>query len=112
MKSQEELKNALLASASAWPFASLVYRNKMWCIDGGLSDFQPLVNEDTITVSPFYFSDADIKPSRYVPLWWSFIPPRSEDTIDWLYALGYEDCVKYCQKNVPGCVFNALPYYS
>ena len=102
VSSQKELKEALLASAAAWPFAPLIYRNDTWCIDGGLSDFQPLVNEDTITVSPFYFSDADIKPSRYVPLWWSFIPPRSADTIDWLYALGYEDCVRYCQQNVPG----------
>jgi hypothetical protein len=108
--SQEELKLSLLASASAWPFADLVYRcidgKGIWCIDGGLSDFQPLVDEDTITVSPFYFSDADIKPSRYVPLWWSFLPPRSVDTIDWLYSLGYEDCITYLEKNVPGFVSN------
>lgn len=103
-QSQDDLKSCLLASASAWPFAALVHRRGIWCVDGGLSDFQPVVDEDTITVSPFYFSDADIKPSRYVPLWWSFIPPRSEDTIDWLYSLGYEDCVTYLEKNVSGFV--------
>lgn len=102
--SEEDLKKCLLASSSAWPFAPLVYRNGVWCVDGGLSDFQPIVDEDTITVSPFYFSDADIKPSRYVPLWWAFLPPQSKDTIDWLYALGYEDCVKYLEKTVPGFV--------
>ena len=105
--SQEDLKSCLLASSSAWPFAPLVFRRGMWCIDGGLSDFQPLVDEDTITVSPFYFSDADIKPSRYVPLWWSFIPPRSYDTIDWLYALGYEDTITFCNKSIPGFTANS-----
>ena len=100
--SEEDLKKSLLASAGAWPFAPLTYRRGMWCLDGGLSDFQPIVDDDTITVSPFYFSDADIKPSRYVPLWWAFFPPQSKDTIDWLYALGYEDCASYLEKNIPG----------
>jgi hypothetical protein len=38
-----------------------------WCIDGGLSDFQPRLPPtagETVYVNPFYFSDADIKPSR------------------------------------------------
>jgi hypothetical protein len=35
-------------------------------MDGGVSDFQPLIDEDTITVSPFYFHRADIKVCIYV----------------------------------------------
>ena len=95
-KSKKHLMEALLASCAAFPFAPLVkLDNGRWYIDGGLSDFQPILNADTITVSPFYFSDCDIKPSRYVPLWWTFMPPTSSDTIDWLYALGWDDCITY-----------------
>ena len=49
-------------------------------------------------VSPFYFSDTDIKPSRYVPLWWAFLPPKSGATVDWLYSLGFHDCLNYFEK--------------
>ena len=94
-ESHADLKTALLASAGCFPFAPLVWRKGYWCIDGGLSDFQPVINEKTITVSPFYFADADIKPSRYVPLWWSFFPPKDEDTIEWLYLLGQEDAMTF-----------------
>ena len=96
-KSKDDLVKCLLASSAAFPFASLVKRNGSWYIDGGLTDFQPTVDEDTITVSPFYFSDCDIKPSRYVPVWWGLFPPYSGDTIDWLYNLGYNDCLAYIQ---------------
>jgi hypothetical protein len=94
-RTPQDLKMAILASAAAYPFASFVYRNGSWCGDGGLTDFQPVLDDDTLTVSPFYFSNADIKPSRYVPLWWAIIPPKSEDTIDWLYNLGYMDAMTY-----------------
>jgi hypothetical protein len=97
-ESKEDLKLSLMASIAAFPAAPLVFRRGKWFIDGGISDFQPIVDENTITVSPFYFSDCDIKPSRYVPLWWCFIPPKSNDTIDWLYSLGYEDCMAYIEK--------------
>jgi hypothetical protein len=96
--SKEDLKLTLMASIAAFPAAPLVFRRGKWFIDGGISDFQPIVDENTITVSPFYFSDCDIKPSRYVPLWWCCIPPKSNDTIDWLYSLGYEDCLAYLEK--------------
>lgn len=96
--SKEDLKLTLMASIAAFPAAPLVFRRGKWFIDGGMSDFQPIVDDNTITVSPFYFSDCDIKPSRYVPLWWSCLPPKSNDTIDWLYSLGYEDCIAYIKK--------------
>jgi hypothetical protein len=37
-----------------------------------------------ITVSPLYFSQADIKPSRYVPAWWALLPPSDPKTVDWV----------------------------
>jgi hypothetical protein len=94
-KSAEELVKTLLSSCAAFPFSPLVWREGAWYVDGGFSDFQPIVDEDTITVSPFYFSDCDIKPSRYVPLWWTLMPPTCNDTIDWIYNLGYEDCMAF-----------------
>jgi hypothetical protein len=93
--SKEELISYLLASSAAFPFAPLQKIDDSWYIDGGLSDFQPIENEDTVTVSPFYFDECDIKPSRYVPLWWTFLPPYSKRNIDWLYNLGMQDCATY-----------------
>ena len=96
--SKEDLKDALMASVAAYPAAPVVFRHGRYYMDGGVTDFQPIVDADTITVSPFYFSDCDIRPSRYVPLWWAFLPPKNTDTVDWLYALGFEDCMNYLEK--------------
>lgn len=99
---QAELIEYLLASSAAFPFAPIRKVRDHWYIDGGLSDFQPIEDENTITVSPFYFTECDIKPSRYVPLWWTFLPPHSKHTIDWLYQLGMVDCVNYLkQRGLP-----------
>ena len=53
--SPQDLKECLLASCAAFPIASLVYRRGGWCVDGGITDFQPIVDHNTLTVSPFYF---------------------------------------------------------
>ena len=95
--SKEDLRAAILASCAAYPFAAVIHRRGIYCIDGGLTDFQPVLDEKTITVSPFYFSDCDIKPSRYVPFWWAAFPPKSVDTVDWLYNLGWEDAMEFIE---------------
>ena len=65
--SKDDLKQVLLASSAAYPFASLVkLSNNSYYVDGGITDFQPIIDDNTLTVSPFYFSDTDIKPSRLV----------------------------------------------
>ena len=97
-ESEADLLDSLKASAAAFPFAPLVYRHGSWCVDGGLSDFQPVIDSTTVTVSPFYFSCADIKPSRYVPLWWALVPPNDDDTIDWVYNLGWTDGLHWLEK--------------
>jgi len=45
-----------------------------------------------------YFSDADIKPSRYIPAWWAVYPPRRED-FEWVFDLGYLDTVAWLKRN-------------
>jgi hypothetical protein len=97
--SEEDFHQALLASCRMAPLAGLpfLYRGE-YVFDGGLSDFQPMLDDDTITVSPFFFSDADIRPSRYVPPWWSMYPPRRED-IAWLFDLGYHDAKLWSKKS-------------
>lgn len=101
-RTHEDLSTALLCSSAAFPFAPLVKHKGSWYIDGGLSDFQPVEDDNTITVSPFYFSECDIKPSRYIPLWWTFLPPKNTDTVEWLYKLGFEDCINYMkQRGIP-----------
>lgn len=47
----------------------------------------------TITITPFYFSRADIKPSQYVPIWWSAYPPSRKD-FEWVFELGYKVCLR------------------
>lgn len=96
--STDDIVLSLLASCAAFPLASLVNKQGKWYIDGGITNFQPVEDAKTVTVSALYFSDCDIKPSRYVPLWWSFMPPRCENTVDWLYNLGFEDGLAYFAK--------------
>jgi hypothetical protein len=94
-ESAEDVRKCLLSSAAAFPFAPLVHHRGQWNVDGGFSAFQPILNENTITVSPLYFMNTDIKPSRYVPLWWALFPPNSPKTVDWLFDLGYNDGVNW-----------------
>lgn len=98
-KSVEDLRSTLLSSAAAYPLSPIQDHKRFGlCIDGGLSDFQPLIDENTITISPFYFSDCDIRPSRYVPPWWALVPPRDEDTVDWQYDLGFQDAMRFIRE--------------
>ena len=92
--SYEFLVRALLCSACLVPLAGL----PMWlpgyglCFDGGVSDFQLFKGlarngtfcklhcrktnpKDIVVVCPFYSSRADIRPSKFVPIWWAFFPP-------------------------------------
>ncbi len=94
-ESKEDLIAALMASAAAFPLSPPVQRQGKWLIDGGISDFQPILEAKTVTVNPFYFSQADIRPSRYVPAWWSLLPPSHSGTVDWLYDLGFCDTLRW-----------------
>jgi hypothetical protein len=97
--SSDDFHQALLASCRMSPFAGMPFKYRgEYIFDGGLSDFQPTLDNKTITISPFFFADADIKPSRYVPPWWALYPPRVED-FAWLFDLGYYDAMMWAKKN-------------
>lgn len=104
--SEDDLLQCLLSSCAIFPFAGLVHYRGMWNMDGGVTDFVPevygegITPENTVSVSPFYFSSCDIKPSRYIPFWWAIIPPNNSYIIDWIYALGYEDGINYIDSKV------------
>ncbi len=90
-RSADHLESSLLASCCASPIAGLPFcHENEWIFDGGLTDFQPMFDANTVTVSPFYCTQADIRPSRYVPMWWAMYPPSIEN-IEWMFQLGYED---------------------
>ncbi|KDO23754.1 hypothetical protein SPRG_10531 [Saprolegnia parasitica CBS 223.65] len=90
--------SAVLASCCATPIAGFPFHlNGEWVFDGGIFDFQPVVDETTVTVSPFYCTQADIKPSQYVPMWWAVYPPAPE-SIQWLYELGKADAYAWAKK--------------
>ena len=98
--SKDDLKLCLMSSAAAFPFSKLTYHRSTWNGDGGFTDLQPVLDEHTITVSPFYFMDTDIKPSRYVPLWWALFPPNCPEAVDWVYELGYDDAVDWIHDRI------------
>jgi len=98
-KSTSDLKDALLASSCVPVLAGMpfVYRGEL-VFDGGFTQFQPIIDNQTVTVSAMYFSDADIKPSRYIPAWWAVYPPRRED-FEWVFDLGYIDTIAWLERN-------------
>jgi hypothetical protein len=97
--SQQHLTDCLMASCCATPIAGMPFKLEgEWVMDGGIFDFQPVHDDRTVTVSPFYCVGADIKPSVYVPMWWAMLPPGVRD-VEWLFDLGYEDGLKWIVKN-------------
>ena len=114
--SYEFLIRALLCSACLVPLAGL----PMWlpghglCFDGGVSDFQLFKGlarngtfcklhcrktnpKDIVVVCPFYSSRADIRPSKFVPIWWAFFPPEPYKLKE-LFELGQKDAHAWADK--------------
>lgn len=99
-ESRADLETALVASSTAVPIAGLPWvRNGRLVMDGGFLDLQPeFENGRTVTISPFFFANSDIRPSRYVPAWWAVYPPDPAE-LQWTFHLGYKDTVAWVQKN-------------
>lgn len=114
--SYDFLVQSLLCSACITPLAGL----PMWleghglCFDGGVSDLQLLKGlarngtfcklhcrktnpKNLVVVCPFYSSRADIRPSKYVPLWWAFYPPQPYKLKE-LFELGHKDAHMWADK--------------
>jgi hypothetical protein len=90
-KDKSEYVDAILASSCAVGIAGLPYYTKKYglSVDGGFTDldlikafllgtkFCKFHNGSVTSVCPFYWSRADIRPSRFVnPIWALFPPPR------------------------------------
>ncbi|KAH9119508.1 hypothetical protein LEN26_011591 [Aphanomyces euteiches] len=87
-----------------------------WVIDGGLFEYQPILDANTVTVCPLYFSKADIRPSQYVPVWWGLLP-GDPIRFQWLYHLGKYDAYQWALKHgyttktyIPPMRVNELPF--
>lgn len=65
-------------------------------LDGGISNNNPIIDFDTITISCLYypFIDVDLFPKKHFKLRYSFYPPNDK-YIDDMIDLGYEDITKY-----------------
>lgn len=94
----DDLEEALVASCCLTPLVGLPFplrESGEWVCDGGVRAFQPRKGQpNTLTVSPFYFTSADIHPSQAVPVWWGLMPPRREEHEE-LFYIGYNDCIEY-----------------
>ena len=106
--SYDFLITALLCSACIVPLSGLPIwlRGFGLCLDGAVSDMQvwkgfkpdgtfsklhcKAANPNIVIVNPFYSSRADIKPSKYIPIWWCFYPPEPYKLKE-LYEMGYKD---------------------
>ena len=112
----EFLVQSLLCSACLVPLAGF----PMWlpgyglCFDGGVSDFQLFKGlsrhgtfcklhcrktnpKDIVVICPFYSSRADIRPSKFVPIWWAFFPPEPYKLKE-LFELGVKDAHAWADK--------------
>jgi hypothetical protein len=114
--SYEFLIQALLCSACIVPLSGL----PLWlagfglCLDGAVTDMQvwkgfkkdgtfsklhcKRANPDIVVVNPFYSSRADIKPSKYIPIWWCFYPPEPYK-LKQLFEMGYEDAHAWYERS-------------
>ncbi len=104
--SNEEYVEAVMASCTFTPFAGFPFQlnsknedvHGKWVCDGGLAAMIPTFDENTITVTPFHWFDADIKPSRYIPAHWAVMPPSIEKVRE-LFWLGAKDGMDFMERN-------------
>ena len=104
----QDVEEALLASCCLTPVVGFPFQLRNggeWVCDGGMTAFQPRgghgENKDggrLITISPFYFTTADIRPTIFVPAWWGLYPPKRS----WHHALfdvGYNSTLDHLLKH-------------
>ena len=65
------------------------------CVDGGFTNNNPILDQNTLRISPFFFEPhIDISPSVSVMPWWAIIIP-SEKRAHNLFSLGKKDGLAY-----------------
>ncbi len=94
----DDIKEALFASLCAAPMVGFPFRLRSTgelVVDGGIAAFQPKSGKsNVITVSPFYFANADIRPSHFIPVHWAF-KPKNRARHAALFDLGYNDTIDF-----------------
>ncbi|KAJ1490206.1 acyl transferase/acyl hydrolase/lysophospholipase [Baffinella frigidus] len=99
-RDRDHLRTAVLASCCMAPLCGIMPMrlDGELMYDGGISDWvrnglfrgpsgHGISHGRAISINPFWFSRADIRPSQYVPFWWALYPPRVED-FEWVFELG------------------------
>lgn len=106
---QREVEEAIVASCAISPMAGLPFRltrphdaklHKRIVGDGGYTTIQPVTCNNAnmvVKISTFHTWDSDIKPSKFVPIWWSFLPPSTNE-LEELFYLGVSDTLAYLSK--------------
>ena len=92
----DDLCRAIRASCHIPSFQkrSVLFRGYS-CIDGGFTNNNPILDQNTLRVSPFFFEpQIDISPSTSVMPWWAIIVP-SEKRAHNLFSLGMKDGLAY-----------------
>ena len=120
------LITALLCSACIVPLSGLPIwlRGFGLCLDGAVTDMQvwkgfkpdgtfsklhcKAANPNIVIVNPFYSSRADIKPSKYIPIWWCFYPPEPYK-LKQLYEMGYADGIAWYERTHGGSRASTSP---
>ena len=107
---------ALLCSSCIVPLCGLPLWLKGFglCLDGALTDMQVWKgfpkkgtfsklhckeeNPNIVVINPFYSSRADIKPNKYIPIWWCLYPPEPYK-LKQLFDMGYEDAHEWFDRD-------------
>lgn len=113
--SREALRETMLASTNALPMAGLPrFHSVLGCFatDGMFSELQLikgwardgtfcLTHQDvcrrTVTISAWYWSRADIRPSTFLPIFWAWLAPPP-DALRACFDLGYADAQAWVER--------------
>ena len=95
----DDLCRAIRASCHLPSFRkrSVLFRGYS-CIDGGFTNNNPILDQNTLRVSPFFFEpQVDIYPSTFVMPWWAIVVPPERRARN-LFSLGLNDGRTYLSK--------------
>ena len=99
-ESQAELQQALVAACFVPSITRRSVRFRgVACLDGGATDNQPVLDQQTLKVSPFWMDPrADIRPSPLKVGHWEALCLPSAARADALFALGEADARRWCRR--------------